>query len=200
MKRLLDILISCFLLLILFPILLLVGTLLKLKMGSPILFKQQRPGIYGRPFYVYKFRTMTQQTNNKGELLPDHLRLTTLGKFIRKFSIDEIPQLVNVIKGEMSLVGPRPLLMEYLQLYTKEQALRHQVRPGITGWAQINGRNSISWDERLELDIWYVKHQSVFLDLKILAITCLKVVKKEGIHYQGHATMEKFKGSKEGIQ
>lgn len=170
-----------------------VAVVVRINMGAPVLFKQQRPGLYGKPFYLYKFRTMI----NSGE--SDQLRLTALGKFLRKCSLDELPQLINVVKGDMSLVGPRPLLMEYLSLYTKNQELRHHVRPGITGWAQVNGRNEITWTEKFNLDVWYVKHMSILLDLKILAFTAAKVVKREGINHQGSASMEKFKGSNEVI-
>lgn len=158
------------------------------------MFCQQRPGLYGKPFILYKFRTML---NGDGQ--SDEQRLTPLGRFLRKYSLDEFPQLLNVLKGDMSLVGPRPLLMEYLSLYSEEQYIRHHVKPGITGWAQVNGRNAISWEEKFLLDVWYVKNQSFFLDMKILAKTLIKVVKKEGINQQDHATMEKFQGSKEVV-
>ncbi|MCI2255207.1 sugar transferase [Domibacillus sp. PGB-M46] len=194
MKRLMDIAVSLTLLAACSPVMLATAAVIKTKMGSPVLFKQQRPGLHGKPFYVYKFRTMTQMTNGEGKLHSDQMRLTETGKVLRKLSLDELPQLINVLKGEMSLVGPRPLLMEYLPLYTKEQSMRHEVRPGITGWAQVNGRNAISWEEKFALDTWYVKNQSMLLDLKILFLTVRKVMKKEGIAHQGHATMEKFKG------
>ncbi|MGE6538039.1 sugar transferase [Bacillus luti] len=194
MKRLFDILISLLLLLCFFHVILLVAVLVKLKIGSPILFKQQRPGIHGYPFYLYKFRTMTDARESNGELLSDHARLTKFGKFLRKYSLDELPQLINVLKGQLSLVGPRPLLMEYLPLYSQEQAKRHNVKPGITGWAQINGRNSISWDEKFKLDVWYVENQSFLLDLKILYLTFSKVLKSEGITNNKHVTMPVFKG------
>lgn len=171
--------------------------LVRWKLGSPIIFKQQRPGLHGKPFYLYKFRTMTDERDEKGELFPDHVRLTPFGQFLRKYSLDELPQLFNVLKGDISLVGPRPLLMEYLELYTPEQARRHEVKPGITGWAQVNGRNAISWEEKFKLDVWYVDHQSFWLDLKILFLTVLKVLRSEGISQQGHVTMEKFTGMKE---
>jgi sugar transferase EpsL len=177
-----------------------VALLVRLKLGSPILFKQQRPGLYGNPFYVCKFRTMTDAKDNGGQLLPDHVRLTLLGKLLRKFSIDELPQLFNVIKGDISLVGPRPLLMEYLALYTEEQAKRHNVKPGITGWAQVNGRNAITWEEKFQLDVWYVENQSFWLDMKILALTVLKVFKSEGISQDGHVTVEKFRGTKQSVK
>jgi len=168
-------------------------------MGTPILFKQQRPGLHGRLFFLYKFRTMNDQTNRKGQLLPDQERLTSFGSLLRKYSIDELPQLINVIKGNMSLVGPRPLLKEYLPLYTVDQNVRHQVRPGITGWAQINGRNAISWEEKFKLDIWYVENQTIWLDIKILCKTITKVFKKDDITQVGHVSTEKFTGTDEVI-
>jgi len=164
-------------------------------LGSPVIFKQSRPGLNGIPFTIYKFRTMVNTRNQKGELLPDAERLTSLGRTLRHFSLDEIPQLYNVLKGDLSMVGPRPLLMEYLPLYTLKQARRHEVRPGITGWAQVNGRNALSWEERFNLDVWYVDHQTIWLDLKILWLTLLKVLHGEGINQEGQATMEKFRGS-----
>ncbi|MEH7402258.1 MULTISPECIES: sugar transferase [Bacillaceae] len=197
MKRMIDLIISLMLLIVFSPILLVVGVMVRFKMGSPILFTQKRPGLYGKPFNLYKFRTMVDLKDSNGELLPDELRLTNFGKFLRKFSLDEFPQLINVVKGEMSLVGPRPLLMEYLSLYTKEQMLRHDVRPGITGWAQVNGRNAITWEEKFKFDNWYVENQNLKVDLKILFLTFIKVIKKEGISQQGQVTMEKFKGSYE---
>ncbi|MBD1378862.1 sugar transferase [Metabacillus arenae] len=195
MKRVFDIFVSLFLVICLSPIILFVACIVKIKLGSPIIFKQLRPGLYGHPFYLYKFRTMSLEKNGDGQLLDDHLRLTSIGKLLRKFSLDEFPQLINVLKGDISLVGPRPLLMEYLELYTEEQTRRHNVRPGITGWAQVNGRNSISWDEKFKLDVWYVENQSFFLDFKILWLTVSKVIKSEGVNQAGNATMEKFKGS-----
>ncbi|CDQ18952.1 putative sugar transferase EpsL [Halobacillus karajensis] len=173
------------------------AVIVKRKLGSPVLFKQERPGLHGKPFYVYKFRTMTDERDENGDLLPDDVRLTKTGKTIRKLSLDELPQLFNVIKGDLSLVGPRPLLMEYLELYNSEQARRHEVKPGITGWAQVNGRNAITWEEKFKLDVWYVDHQSFWLDLKILLLTILKVFKSEGINQNGQATMTKFKGTSE---
>lgn len=178
-----------------FPIIGLTALLIRMKLGSPVIFKQQRPGLHGKPFYLYKFRTMTDARDENGDLLPDSVRLTSFGKWIRKLSLDELPQLINVLKGDISLVGPRPLLMEYLDLYTPEQARRHEVKPGITGWAQVNGRNAISWEEKFKLDVWYVDHQSFWLDIKILLMTVLKVFKSEGISQEGHVTIEKFKGS-----
>ncbi len=200
MKRLFDLLISVSLLFVFFPIIVIAAILVRFKLGSPILFKQQRPGLYGKPFYVYKFRTMTDARDNSGQLLPDHIRLTSFGKFLRKYSVDELPQLFNVLKGDISLVGPRPLLMEYLTLYTEEQAKRHNVRPGITGWAQVNGRNAITWEEKFQLDVWYVENQSFWLDMKILGLTVIKVFKSEGISQNGHVTVEKFQGTKQSVK
>lgn len=193
-KRIFDISASIVGLLILCPILIIVAVLIRLKLGSPIIFKQQRPGLGGKPFFLYKFRTMTDEKDEFGNLLPDPIRITSFGRFLRKCSFDEFPQLLNVIKGDISLVGPRPLLMEYLSLYTEEQKKRHEVRPGITGWAQVNGRNAITWEEKFKLDVWYVNNQSFFLDLKILFLTAYKVMKSEGINQTGNATVEQFKG------
>ncbi|GAB6081143.1 sugar transferase [Desulfuromonas carbonis] len=180
-------------------VLLLLSLLVRVKHGSPVLFRQTRPGLRGRPFEMYKFRTMTNDRDFAGNLLPDDQRLTPFGKFLRSTSLDELPELINVLKGDMSLVGPRPLLMEYLDRYTPEQARRHEVRPGITGWAQVNGRNAISWEEKFKLDVWYVDNRSLWLDIKILWMTFAKVFKREGISQEGQATMEKFMGtSKEG--
>ncbi|WP_311608022.1 sugar transferase [Peribacillus simplex] len=198
MKRLFDFTCSFIGLLLLSPILAITVLLIRLKLGSPVIFKQQRPGLHDKPFYVYKFRTMTEERNENGVLLPDHVRLTPFGHILRKLSLDELPQLLNVLKGDISLVGPRPLLMEYLELYTSEQARRHEVRPGITGWAQVNGRNAISWEDKFKLDVWYVDHRSFWLDIKILFMTLLKVFMSEGINQTGHVTIEKFKGSKGG--
>jgi sugar transferase EpsL len=195
MKRIYDFLVALILFVGFLPIFLIIGILVKRKLGNPIIYRQIRPGLHGKPFYLYKLRTMTDQRDSKGKLFPDHLRLTPFGSLLRKYSLDEYPQLINVIKGDMSLVGPRPLLMEYLSLYTKEQFKRHHVRPGITGWAQINGRNLISWEERFKLDLWYVENQGFLLDMKILYFTIKKVVKSEGIKHKEHATMPLFKGS-----
>jgi len=195
MKRIFDLVVSVFVLILISPIMFSIAILVRIKLGSPIFFKQQRPGLHSKPFYFYKFRTMTDEKNEKGELLPDQYRLTSFGKFLRKSSLDEFPQLINVIKGDISLVGPRPLLMDYLSLYTKEQAKRHMVKPGITGWAQINGRNNISWEEKFELDVWYVKNRTFLLDLKILFLTVYKVINSQDINQPGNATVEKFKGS-----
>lgn len=194
-RRLFDITASTLGLLLIWPLVLVLALLVRICLGSPVLFYQQRPGLNGRPFQMYKFRTMTDERDPDGTLLPDADRLTPLGRFLRASSLDELPELINVLKGEMSLVGPRPLLMEYLPLYTPEQARRHEVRPGITGWAQVNGRNAISWEEKFKLDVWYVDNHSLLLDLKILWMTFIKVFKREGISQQGQATMEKFVGS-----
>lgn len=193
MKRIVDFIVSSLALIIFSPIIGITALLIQLEIGSPVLFKQQRPGLNGAPFYVYKFRTMTDERDEHGELLPDEIRLTSFGKLVRKSSFDELPQLWNVLKGDMSFVGPRPLLMEYLLLYNDSQARRHEVRPGITGWAQVNGRNEVSWEEKFDLDIWYVENRSFWLDIQILFMTVLKVFKSEGISQDGHATMPKFK-------
>lgn len=167
-----------------------------LTMGRPILFRQLRPGIHGKPFEIYKFRTMNAKQDKKGRLLPDSERLTAFGRFLRKTSFDEFPELINILKGDMNLVGPRPLLIQYLDLYSPEQARRHGVKPGITGWAQVNGRNAITWEEKFKLDVWYVDHISFWLDIKILFMTLFKVFKREGINQPGQATMEEFRGNK----
>lgn len=173
-----------------------ISILILVFMGRPILFKQQRPGLHAKPFYVLKFRTMNDKCDEKGNLLPDEDRVTLLGKILRKLSLDELPQLINVIKGDMSLVGPRPLLMEYLPLYSPEQARRHEVRPGITGWAQVNGRNAISWEKKFELDVWYVDNQSFWLDLKIILLTILRVLQTKDINSSpNQISTEKFRGN-----
>lgn len=195
MKRIIDFLISFILLVILSPIMVILGILIKFNLGTPILFKQTRPGFNGKPFTLYKFRSMNNQTDEHGIPLPDHLRLTRFGNTLRKLSLDELPQLVNVVKGDLSLVGPRPLLMDYLPLYNDDQAKRHDVRPGITGWAQVNGRNAISWEEKFILDVWYVNHQSFLLDFKILLLTIVKVVRSEGVNSGTNETMLPFRGS-----
>lgn len=195
MKRLMDILGSLLGLFFLSLVLIVVSIWVRLKVGSPILFTQVRPGLGGKPFRMMKFRTMTDERDENGGLLPDDVRLTKFGAFLRSTSLDELPELINVLKGDMSLVGPRPLLMEYLPLYSERQYRRHEVRPGITGWAQINGRNALSWDEKFELDVWYVENRSLWLDIKILLLTVLKVVKRDGISHGGEATMPKFTGS-----
>lgn len=195
MKRLFDLTAALFGLMLLAPIILILAILIRQKLGSPVFFTQARPGLYGKPFKMIKFRTMTDARDTDGSLLPDSVRLTAFGRFLRSTSLDELPELCNVLKGDMSLVGPRPLLMEYLPRYTPEQARRHEVRPGITGWAQINGRNAISWEEKFKLDVWYVDNQSFWLDLKILVLTIKKVFVREGISATGEATMPKFTGS-----
>jgi lipopolysaccharide/colanic/teichoic acid biosynthesis glycosyltransferase len=195
MKRLIDILASGLGLLILFPLLLGVALLVLVYHGRPVFFGQVRPGLEGKPFKMLKFRTMRDAVDSNGNPLPDSERITKFGAFLRATSLDELPELWNVLKGEMSLVGPRPLLMEYLDLYTPDQARRHEVRPGVTGWAQVNGRNAISWEEKFKLDVWYVDNRSLWLDIKILFMTVKKVFVSEGISADGHVTMEKFKGS-----
>jgi len=188
-------------LILLSPILLIVALIVRFKLGSPILFKQMRPGLHAKPFALYKFRTMTDKRGGDGQLLPDAERLTRFGRFLRASSLDELPELFNVLKGDMSLVGPRPLLMQYLPRYTPVQARRHEAKPGITGWAQVNGRNAITWEEKFKLDVWYVDNWSLWLDIKIIAMTVWKILKREGISQPGQATMAEFKGcSKEHKQ
>lgn len=196
MKRLLDFFVALLGLLILAPFFAVVSLIIRWKLGSPIFFTQERPGLNGVPFTLYKFRTMSDERDESGHLLPDAVRLTSLGLFLRKYSLDEWPQLINVLKGELSLVGPRPLLMEYLPLYSEEQKRRHLVKPGITGWAQVNGRNAISWEEKFELDVWYVENQSFWLDLRILWMTFIQVFHTKDVHQTGHVTMEKFSGNR----
>jgi len=176
------------------PIWVALALLVRLKLGPPVLFRQMRPGSNETSFIIYKFRTMIEARDTNGELLPDEKRLCKLGKFLRSTSLDELPELFNVLKGDMSLVGPRPLLMKYLKCYTPKQLRRHEVKPGLTGWAQVNGRNAITWEAKFKLDVWYVDHRSLWLDLKIIFMTAWKVLKREGVHQQGHATMEEFKG------
>ena len=195
MKRIIDVIVSLLVLVLLSSIIMLIALLIRLKIGSPVLFKQKRPGLHAKPFFVYKFRTMSDRRNEHGDLLPNEARITPLGRRLRKLSLDELPQLWNVLKGEMSLVGPRPLLMEYLPLYNDRQALRHQVRPGITGWAQVNGRNSISWEKKFGNDVWYVENQSFWLDVKILILTFKKVLTSEGVNKSDTLTMETFTGT-----
>ena len=195
MKRSIDLLFSFAALVILSPFLLLVAWQVRRKLGGPVLFKQTRPGLGGQPFRLLKFRTMTDAVDADGDLLPDSDRLEKFGKFLRSTSLDELPELWNVLKGDMSLVGPRPLLMEYLELYSREQNRRHEVRPGITGWAQVNGRNAISWDDRFKLDVWYVDNQSLWLDLRIIGKTLRSVLLREGISHPGEVTMKKFSGN-----
>lgn len=195
MKRLFDLVAASLALLLLAVPLLALGWLIRRKLGSPVLFRQVRPGLNGQPFTMVKFRTMTDARGSDGVLLPDAQRMTLFGRFLRASSLDELPELWNVLLGDMSLVGPRPLLMEYLPLYTPEQARRHEVRPGITGWAQVNGRNAISWPDKFALDVWYVDNQSLWLDIKILWMTVRKVLVRDGISAAGEATMSKFTGS-----
>ena len=192
MKRLLDLVLAAVGLVVLSPLLLALALAVRLGLGAPILFRQVRPGLHGRPFTLYKFRSLLEDA---GGVRTDEERLTRLGSLLRRTSLDELPELWNVLRGDMSLVGPRPLLMEYLPLYTPEQARRHEVRPGITGWAQINGRNAISWEEKFRLDLWYVEHRSVWLDLRILALTLVRVIAGEGISEPGQATATPFRGS-----
>jgi len=194
-KRFLDLALTVPALILLSPLYGVLALLLRRRMGPPVLFRQMRPGLHGRPFALLKFRTMNDGRDEKGELLPDERRLTGLGRFLRSTSLDELPELFNVLKGEMSFVGPRPLLIQYLDRYTPEQARRHEVKPGVTGWAQVNGRNAISWEEKFGLDVWYVDHMSFWLDLRIIAMTIWKIVKREGISQPGHATAQEFMGS-----
>jgi sugar transferase EpsL len=194
-KRLFDIAVTTIGLIIILPLMLALSLVVWIFLGTPILFRQPRPGYKGRPFITYKFRTMTNRTGADGSLLPDSERLTPFGRFLRSTSLDDMPQLFNVLRGEMSLVGPRPLLMRYLERYTPEQMRRHDMLPGITGWAQINGRNALDWEEKFRLDVWYVDHWSFWLDLKILLLTPWKVFTREGINQPGHVTVEEFKGS-----
>ena len=195
MKRFLDIVGSAIGLLLFSPILLIVGLMVRYEYGSPVIFSQLRPGMGGKVFKMIKFRTMTNERDEKGDLLPDDVRLTKLGRFLRSTSLDEVPELVNVLKGDMSLVGPRPLLAEYLPLYSERQARRHEVRTGVTGWAQVNGRNALSWEEKFELDVWYVENRTLWLDIKILFLTVWKVIRRDDISQDGEATMSKFTGS-----
>ena len=197
-KRVMDVAIALLLLIALSLPMLFVAIVVRWKMGAPVLFRQTRPGRKGRPFELMKFRTMNDATDSQGSVLPDEARLTPAGRWLRRLSLDELPQLFNVLRGDMSLVGPRPLLMEYLPLYTPEQARRHAVRPGITGWAQVNGRNAVSWEARFRLDVWYVDHQSCRLDLRILWLTLLRVLRADGINEPGAATMSRFTGSRHG--
>lgn len=195
-KRLLDLVLTIPGLVLVSPVLLLIALMVRIIHGKPVLFRQLRPGYRGQPFYVYKFRTMTEDHDEVGNLLPDTHRLTALGRFLRTTSLDELPELFHVLAGKMSLVGPRPLLMQYLDLYTPEQARRHDVLPGITGWAQVNGRNAITWEDKFRFDVWYVDNWSLWLDIKILAVTLWKVLKREGISQPGRATADEFMGSK----
>ncbi len=193
-KRIFDLMLTIPALVLLSPVLAAVAIFVRLKLGAPVLFRQQRPGLRGKPFMLFKFRTMTDARDSLGDLMPDAERLTSLGRFLRNSSLDELPELINILHGEMSLVGPRPLLMQYLDRYTPEQMRRHDVKPGITGWAQVNGRNTLTWEQKFELDAWYVEHQSLLLDFKIMALTVWKTVKREGINEPGQATAKEFVG------
>lgn len=194
MKRIFDFTVATLLLVLLSPVILLLALLIRIKLGNPIFFRQSRPGLMGKPFRIYKFRTMTLARDSAGDLLADQARLTDFGNFLRKYSLDELPQLFNVLLGDLSLVGPRPLLIEYLPLYSEEQYRRHEVRPGITGWAQVNGRNALNWESRFELDVWYVDNHTFWLDIKILVMTIKKTLNHDGINEHGQATMSKFTG------
>lgn len=196
-KRCFDLAASSVALLSLFPVILATAILVRIKLGSPVFFRQTRPGRNGKPFQMIKFRTMLDAVDAQGHPLPDSKRMTSFGQFLRSSSLDELPELWNVLKGDMSLVGPRPLLMEYLPLYSEDQYRRHEVRPGVTGWAQINGRNAISWEDKFKLDVWYVDNRSLWLDLKILFLTVKKVLVRDGISGDGEVTMSRFSGSKE---
>lgn len=195
MKRFFDFWVALFALILLLPVMAIVAIQIRRKLGSPVLFRQVRPGLHGKPFEMIKFRTMRDAVDAQGNPLPDSERMTSFGSFLRSSSLDELPELWNVLKGDMSLVGPRPLLMEYLPLYSPEQARRHEVRPGVTGWAQVNGRNAISWPDKFRLDVWYVDNRSLWLDIKILFLTLKKVLVRDGISAEGEATMSKFTGN-----
>jgi len=195
-KRLFDVIASAAALVVLSPLFIIIALAIRWKMKSPILFEQERPGFKGIPFNLYKFRTMSDRRDGDGHLLADAERLTSFSRFLRATSLDEVPELWNVLNGNMSIVGPRPLLMQYLERYTPEQARRHEVKPGITGWAQVNGRNAITWEDKFKLDVWYVDHQSFWLDLKIIALTIWKILKREGISHPGQATMQEFESVK----
>lgn len=197
-KRLFDLILTVPILILLAPIMLIISILVTWKHGLPVIFRQKRPGYQGKLFNIYKFRTMRELTDAQGEPLSDDKRLTNLGRFLRKWSLDETPEFINVLRGEMSIVGPRPLLIEYLPLYNQEQSRRHDVLPGITGWAQIHGRNAVSWQEKFALDVWYVDHWSLWLDIKIIFLTIIKVLRREGISQPGQATAELFKGNPPG--
>ncbi len=196
-KRIFDLTLVIPALILILPIMAVLAIIVYLELGPPVFFRQKRPGLHGNPFVLLKFRTMDDVRDGQGHLLPDAERLSAFGRFLRSTSLDELPELFNVLKGEMSLVGPRPLLMQYLDRYTPEQARRHEVRPGITGWAQIKGRNTLPWEQRFELDVWYVDHQSVWLDFKILTVTCWKIITRDGINQPGQATAKEFRGSPE---
>jgi lipopolysaccharide/colanic/teichoic acid biosynthesis glycosyltransferase len=197
LKRFFDVVVSALMLIILSPIILLLIVLIRVKLGSPVFFTQLRPGLNGKPFRMIKFRSMRDARDAEGNPLPDEQRMTDFGRRLRSLSLDELPELINVLKGDMSLVGPRPLLMEYLDRYSPEQFRRHEVRPGITGWAQVNGRNELPWPERFRMDVWYVDNRTFWLDLKILWLTLVKVVRREGISQKGRATMDVFMGNPE---
>lgn len=194
-KRIFDLTAACFAGIVLSPVLIVIAVLIRFIMGKGVFFRQLRPGLHGKPFMMYKFRTMTDGRDANGHLLPDCDRLTPFGKFLRSTSLDELPELLNVLRGDMSLIGPRPLLIQYLDRYTSEQMRRHEVRPGISGWAQVNGRNAITWQKKFKLDVWYVDHWSLGLDIKILFLTFWKILKRDGIHQAGQVTMEEFKGT-----
>jgi len=196
MKSVIEVLLALILLVLLLPVLLVISVAIYWKLGSPVVFSQVRPGFRAKPFTMYKFRTMKDSLDEHGNLLSDELRMTPFGSFLRSSSLDELPELINIVKGEMSFVGPRPLLMEYVPLYNESQYRRHEVKPGVTGWAQVNGRNAISWDEKFEYDVWYVDNKSFLLDVKILLLTVKKVFIKEGISAKGEVTMSRFKGNK----
>jgi len=196
-KRVGDLLLSLVILLILWPVIVVIAFFVKLIIGNPVLFKQQRPGFMGKPFNLLKFRSMNDRINEQGSLLPDEERLTGFGRFLRNYSLDELPEIINVLKGEMSLVGPRPLLMQYLDRYSPDQARRHDVVPGVTGWAQVNGRNTLTWQEKFRLDVWYVDNWSLGLDIKILFMTIWKVLNREGINEPGFATSQEFMGNED---
>jgi lipopolysaccharide/colanic/teichoic acid biosynthesis glycosyltransferase len=195
-KRVFDICLAIGALILLSPLFAVIAVVVRVQLGHPVFFRQQRPGLHGKPFRIYKFRTMTNVCDSQGELLSDAQRLTALGRFLRSTSMDELPELFNVLRGEMSIVGPRPLLMQYLDRYTTEQMRRHEVKPGITGWAQVNGRNAITWEDTFGFDTWYVDNQSLRLDLKIIAMTMLQILKREGINQPGQATAKEFEGAK----
>ena len=195
MKRAFDLIVSVTVLLLTLPLTGIIAIIVMLKMGRPVLFKQRRPGLYGQPFILYKFRTMTDEKDEHGQLLSDTERLTSFGIFMRSLSLDELPQLINVIKGDLSLVGPRPLLMDYLVLYNEKQKKRHTVKPGITGWAQVNGRNSLTWEEKFDMDVWYAENRTFLTDLKIIFMTVKKVIEREGITEEGESTATAFEGN-----
>lgn len=197
MKRVFDFCFALVLFVILIPVFIIISFLVWLKLGSPVLFRQTRPGIHGIPFVLYKFRSMTEEKDAQGQFLPDEQRFSRFSRLLRQSSLDELPELFNVIKGDMSLVGPRPLLMKYLDLYSPEQARRHEVTPGITGWAQVNGRNLLSWEDRFKLDVWYVDNKNIWLDIKILLRTVLQVYKQEGVNQKDHVTVQEFTGNQD---